>query len=88
MCRKLFNNEHWSDFEIKGNNDTVVLFTREDFDYQRAAVLGVISCLKVLFKSRQVDGYFSDKISKVITGEPAHKRLASSEMLLHSGLCA
>ena len=36
-----------SDCEIKGNNDTVVLYTREDFDYQRAAVLGVISCLKV-----------------------------------------
>ena len=48
--------KYWSDCEIKGNNDTVVLFTREDFDYQRAAVLGVISCLKVLFKSRQVDG--------------------------------
>ena len=51
MCRKLLNNEHRSDCEIKGNNDTVVLFTREDFDYQRAAVLGVISCLKVLYKS-------------------------------------
>ena len=36
------------------NSDTVVLFTRDDFDYQRAAVHGVISCLKVqhhLFES-------------------------------------
>ena len=32
----------------KANSDTVVLYTREDFDYQRAAVHGVISCLKVL----------------------------------------
>lgn len=29
------------------NSDTVVVPTREDFDYQRAAVHGVISCLKV-----------------------------------------
>ena len=27
--------------------DTMVVFTREDFDYQRAAVLGVVRCLKV-----------------------------------------
>ena len=38
------------------NSDTVVLFTRDDFEYQRAAVHGVISCLKV-------QHYLKDKLN-------------------------
>ena len=30
--------------------DIAVLYTREDFDWQRAAVLGVIRCLRVNFQ--------------------------------------
>ena len=46
VCRLLAANP--ASGATQANSDTVVLFTREDFDYQRAAVHGVISCLKVL----------------------------------------
>ena len=61
----------------------MVLFTREDFDYQRAAVHGVISCLKV---QHNLNG---SGVTYMVIGHWSCRKLCAEKVNLHTnGLLA